>query len=106
MSWAGELRDALRRLGQGAPGRVDFTGRGELVEELGREFNDFTGEMGRLPAGPLSRDQRHALRNRLAGILAAVHVLRESGGLAEGEEEAVRQSLIEAEKIDLRLRGE
>ena len=100
------MRDALRLLGQGTSARVDFAGRGELEEELGREFNDFAGELGRLPAGPLSRERRHALRNRLAGILAAVHVLRESGGLAEGEKEAVRESLIAAEKIDLRLRGE
>lgn len=105
MGWATELQNAFQRLETGQPVRVEFAGRPGLEGELGRELNNFAEQWRKLPPGDLSRELRHSLRNRIAGILAAVHVLRETSQLPEQDQEALRQSLEVAQKLDARLDG-
>ncbi len=105
MSWAVELREAFAQLQSGGAVQVGFAGREGLEGELGCELNAFSEELLRSPGDNLSREQRHGLRNRLAGILAAVHVLRETTGLTAEDREVLQQTLEQAKALDARLRG-
>jgi hypothetical protein len=105
MSWAVELREAIAQLQSGGAVQVGFAGVAGLEGELGRELNTFSEELRRMPGDNLNREQRHDLRNRLAGILAAVHVLRETADLATEDREVLQQALEEAKALDARLRG-
>ncbi len=102
MNWAEELRRAFERLDAGEAAQVDFAGRDEFEGELGGDFNEFAAEIGGLPPGPLPREERHRLRNRLAGILAAVHVLGNGEG-AELNAEDLAALVDAAKRIDVRL---
>ena len=102
MTWVEELREAFERLAAGEVARVEFVSGDGLEEELGRDFNDFAVEIRELPAGPLTREERHRLRNRLAGILAAVHVLG-SGEGAEPSGNDLAKLAEAAKRIDVRL---
>lgn len=106
MSWAVELREAFTQLQSGGTVQVGFVDAPGLEGELGRELNAFSEELLRAPSEHLSREQRHGLRNRLAGILAAVHVLRETADLTDEDREVLRQALEQAKALDARLRGE
>lgn len=105
MSWAAELREAFSRLQAGGHPRVGFAGREDTVGEIGREFNHLTAGLEQLAPNGLTRDKAHSLRNRLAGILAALHVLKETGGLSAKEQAALSQVLEEARQLDSRLRA-
>lgn len=105
MSWATELRTAFRRLQTGNPQRVGFADQPGLAGALGREWNLFVEAVPQWPVADLTRQQRHDLRNRLAGILAAVHVLHQSVPLRTEDEEALRQAIEEARTVDARLQG-
>lgn len=106
MDWLAELRDKFQRVRAGqAPSPVSFAGRSDTVGELGREFNHLTAELEHAGLGRLTREQVHALRNHLAGILAALQVLGADGELT-GEEQARLQEVIEqARGLDLTLRA-
>ena len=106
MSWVVELREAFAQLQSGGLVRVGFAGREGLEGELGSELNAFSEELLRSPDDNLSREQRHDLRNRLAGILAAVHVLRETTDLTAEDKEVLQQTLEQAKALDARLLGE
>lgn len=99
--WAQELRQALAGLTRGASPRVGFADREDLVGELGREFNALSAELQHTQGDSLSRERAHRLRNRLAGLLAALHVLKESAGQPAVCEEAIAL----ARELDARLRG-
>ena len=102
MNWAEELQRAFVQLDRGEVVRVAFAEHDGFEGELGQDFNEFAEEIGGLPPGPLSREERHRLRNRLAGILAAVHVLGSGAGAAPNGDELAK--LAEAAKrIDARL---
>ena len=102
MNWAEELRKAFERLDAGEAAQVAFAGRDGFEGELGHDFNEFAAEICELPAGALSREERHRLRNRLAGILAAVHVLGADEG-AELNAENLAALVDAAKRIDARL---
>lgn len=106
MSWAVELQEAFAQLQSGGAVQVGFAEAPGLEGELGRELNAFSEELLRSPGDKLSREQRHDLRNQLAGILAAVHVLRETTGLTAEDREVLQQTLEQAKALDARLRGE
>ena len=102
MNWAEELQRAFMRLDKGEAVRVAFAERDGFEGELGQDFNEFAEEIRGLPAGPLTREERHRLRNRLAGVLAAVHVLGSEESAEPGGNELAK--LAEAAKrIDIRL---
>lgn len=105
MGWPRELQQALEKLQAGSLAEVGFAGHTGLEGELGSEWNRFAGEMVRLPGGKLSREQRHDLLNQLAGILAAVHVLRETATLTEEDREALQRTIEDAKKIEAQLRS-
>lgn len=106
MNWAMELREAFARLAAGETATVSFAGRPGMTGEVGREFNALAGALRQTGAQPLTRDQAHALRNRLAGILAAVHMLGDTAVLTDEEQGAVKQALQEAQKLDARLQAQ
>ncbi len=105
MSWAAELRQAFDRLEARQPSRVGFSDRAGPVGEVGREFNALAADLEHRPSEGLSRDQAHRLRNRLAGILAALQVLEASGELSAEENRAVSRVLATARQLDARLRA-
>ncbi len=104
MSWMAELRQGFNRLQSGRYPRVHFANRTDTVGEIGREFNALATGLEQLGANGLTREQAHSLRNRLAGILAALHVLKESGALTANEQATLSQALAEARQLDTRLR--
>lgn len=104
MSWMSELRQGFNRLQSGRHPRVDFADRSDTVGEIGREFNALAAGLEQGGANGLTREQAHSLRNRLAGILAALHVLKESGALTANEQATLSQTLAEARQLDPRLR--
>lgn len=113
MSWATELTEALGRLASGPAGggagqrpQVSFTTGDSTVAEVGREFNLLAAELTSAPPGALTRELRHRLRNRLAGILAAVTVLRETGGCTPDEQAALEPLRAAAQRLDARLKAE
>ncbi len=105
MSWAAELRQGFNRLQSGRHPRVGFADRTDTVGEIGREFNALAAGLEQAGANGLTREQAHDLRNRLAGILAALHVLKESGALTNDQQAALSQALAEARQLDTRLRA-
>lgn len=105
MSWITELREGFGALHAGGQPRVAFASREDTVGELGREFNALAAGLEQAGPNGLSREQTHTLRNRLAGILAALHVLRDSGELAAEEQAALSQVLGTARQLDARLRS-
>ncbi len=109
VSWTTELRQAFAALRAGAPARVSFAGRDDRVGEVGREFNRLADALAQSrslgsPDG-FSREQAHALRNRLAGVLAALHVLRVTSELAPEEEETLAHVVEDAKQLDAQLRA-
>ncbi|MFQ5723575.1 MAG: hypothetical protein ACE5G6_03710 [Terriglobia bacterium] len=105
MNWATELRDAFRELEAEQPARVQFAERADPLGELGREFNTLAQDWRQRGPDGLTRQQAHRLRNRLAGILAALQVLRANRELPAEEEAALRQVLDLAKQLDVRLRA-
>ncbi len=104
MDWAGELREAFGRLCAGQEARVEFAARTDRVGTLGQEFNALAGELEGLSVNTLTRERAHSLRNRLAGILAALHVLRMSNELTPEEQTALEHVVASAQQLDERLR--
>lgn len=84
---------------------VSFADREDTVGEVGREFNTLAAELGRTAPQGLSREQAHALRNRLAGILAALHVLEAGGGLDAEQRARLGDVVQEARTLDATLRA-
>ena len=105
MSWTTELRQAFAALRAGASARVSFADRDDRIGDLGREFNRLAESLaGKGPDG-FTREQAHALRNCLAGILAALHVLRLTSGVSAEEEETLVRIAAEAKELDTHLRA-
>jgi hypothetical protein len=104
MGWVEELRQAFGRLQAGVPAHVSFGVRSDVVGELGREFNALASELAETSGNRFTREQAHQLRNRLAGILAVLHVQSEGGALAAEEQVALQELLSEAKSLDARLR--
>jgi hypothetical protein len=104
MDWAGELREAFDRLCAGQEARVEFSARTDRVGTLGQEFNALAVELEGLTVDDLTRERAHGLRNRLAGILAALHVLRMSNELTREEQTALEQVVESARQLDERFR--
>ncbi len=105
MDWVSELRQGLRALPAGAVSPVSFAERGDTIGEVGREFNALAAELGRMPAGEVGRERAHSLRNRLAGILAALHVLAATGELTAAQQAALPETVEEAKRLDATLRA-
>lgn len=105
MSWTSELRQAFAALRAGVPTRVAFAARNDRVGDLGREFNRLADALAQKGPGAFTREQAHALRNRLAGLLAVVHVLRVTGELSSEEVEALAHAVEEAKQLDAQLRA-
>lgn len=104
MSWAAELREAFNALRAGGRPRVGFDGRADTLGEVGREFNALAAELEQVHPNGLTREEAHRLRNRLAGIVAAVQVLRDAGELGPEKQAALSQVLADARALDVRLR--
>lgn len=104
MSWIVELCQAFSQLQAGGTARVSFATREDTVGELGREFNALAAALRETGSNGLSRERAHRLRNQLAGILAALHVLGEAGELTAEEQAGLRQLRREAQKLDACLR--
>jgi signal transduction histidine kinase len=105
VSWTTELRQAFAALRAGRPARVRFDARDDRVGELGREFNRLADALAQKAPDGFSREQAHALRNRLAGLLAVLHVLRVTGDTNPEEEEALAGIVAEAKELDTQLRA-
>ena len=76
-----------------------------IAGELGRDFNALADGLEKpAAAAPDARERFHRLRNQLAGILAAVHVLRETTELNAEQRAALAQVLEEGKKLETRLR--
>lgn len=106
MDWVTELREKFQQVrGQGGQVSVSFATRSDLVGELGREFNALADELGPVRAQALTREQAHNLRNRLAGVLAALHVLQEAGTLSADEQQRLQEVVEEARALDSNLRA-
>lgn len=105
MNWAAELANAFERLEADHSARVDFSDRPDTVGEVGREFNTLAAEWQRRAPEGLSRDHAHRLRNRLAGILAALQVLEASGELSAEENRALAGVRATAKQLDACLRA-
>ena len=103
MDWVSELRQGFRALPAGAVPSVSFAARGDTIGEVGREFNALAAELSR-SAGEITREQAHSLRNRLAGILAALHVLGATGELTPAQQTALQETVEEARRLDATLR--
>jgi signal transduction histidine kinase len=105
MDWVSELRQGFRALPAGAVLSVSFADRSDTIGEVGREFNALAAELGRMPPNEMSRERAHALRNRLAGILAALHVLNATGALDPAQQAALQETVEEAKRLDAALRA-
>jgi len=105
MSWAGELRQAFVRLQAGERPRLRL-GEGDTTrEEIGAEFNALVEDMENMKAKGAARGDVHRARNRLAGILAALHLMDEGGErLGEEESTSINDVIEEARKLDGQLR--
>jgi len=103
MGWVEELRQAFGRLQAGGPAQVSFAARSDVVGELGREFNALATELAETGDDRYTREQAHRLRNRLAGILAVLHVQSEVGALTTEEQRLLQELLAEARFLDARL---
>ena len=103
MDWIAELRQAFNQLEAGASAHVSFSARPGTVGELGREFNALADGLEKPPAAD-ARERFHRLRNQLAGILAALHVLRETAELSSEERATLAQVLEEGKRLESRLR--
>jgi len=104
MDWAGELREAFGRLRAGEQARVGFASRVDRIGELGQEFNALAEDLRSPGLDALTRERAHGLRSRLAGILAALHVLRMSDELTSEEQRTLAQVVETARQLDERLR--
>lgn len=104
MTWVGELRDAFGRLLEGERPRVGFAAPGTTIGEVGNEFNALVDDVQRLASGGWTREDAHSVRNRLAGILAAIHVLAETNELPAEEKELVKELQESAKALDASLR--
>jgi len=104
MDWAGELREAFGRLQAGEHACVAFASRVDRIGELGQEFNALAEELRSPGLDALTRERVHSLRSRLAGILAALHVLRMSDELTSEEQSTLAQVIETARQVDERLR--
>lgn len=100
--WVAELRRAFGQLQAGGQPQVSFAAREDAVGELGREFNSLALGWEASAAAEESRERAHRLRNQLAGILAALHVLKETGSFTPDEQASLGQLLEEAKKLDAR----
>lgn len=105
MDWVSELRHGFRQLPTGQAAGVSFADREDAIGDVGREFNALAAALGEAGPGGLGREQVHALRNRLAGILAALHVLRAGEELSSEQEEELRDVVEAARKLDAAWRG-
>jgi signal transduction histidine kinase len=103
MDWIAELRQAFHELEAGGRARVSFGALPGTVGEVGREFNSLAGALEE-PPGADARERFHRLRNQLAGILAALHVLRETAGLSAEEQASLGQALEDAKRLEMSLR--
>ena len=104
VSWTTELRRAFAALRAGEPARVAFDARDDRVGEVGREFNRLADALAQKGADGFSREQAHALRNRLAGILAVLHLLRVTTDVSPEEGETLARIVAEAKELDTQLR--
>lgn len=106
MDWVTELREKFEQVrGGGGAVSVSFAARPDLIGELGREFNALAGELAPIPPPALTREQAHSLRNHLAGLLAALHVLKEGGTLSADEQQRLAEVVEEARALDTSLRA-
>ena len=105
MNWTLELRQAFAALRAGRPVRVEFAGQPGKVGEIGQEFNQLAAALEQRGANGWSREQAHALRNRLAGILAVLHVLRITAPLSPEEQDTLGTIVLEAKELDTQLRA-
>jgi len=103
MDWIAELHQAFNDLEAGASAHVSFSARPGAVGELGREFNALADGLEKPPAAD-TRERFHRLRNQLAGILAALHVLRETAELSSEERASLALVLEEGKRLESRLR--
>jgi len=103
MDWVTELREGFERLLRGGAQLVRFAAETGPQGELGREFNALAAELNGVDPGALTRERLHALRNRLAGILAAVHVLGQELGAEQQAE--LKRVIEEARRVDAALRA-
>lgn len=104
MSWVAELRQAFSHLLAGGPAHVSFAVREDSVGELGREFNSLANGLEQPSSSDGARERLHRQRNQLAGILAALHVLRETGDLTPEEQATLNELLQEAKTLEARWR--
>jgi len=104
MGWIVELRQAFNELEAGGRPRVRFSASPGTVGELGRGFNALADALENPAAAPDARERFHRLRNQLAGILAALHVLGETTELSPEERATLAQVLEEGKKLEARLR--
>ena len=104
MDWVSELRQGFRALPAGVVPSVSFADRGDTIGEVGREFNALAAELAR-PGGEMTREQAHRLRNRLAGILAALYVVGATGALDPAQQAALQETVEEAKRLDAGLRA-
>ena len=105
MDWVSELRQGFRALPAGGVLSVSFADRSDTIGEVGSEFNALAAELGRMPPGDLSRERAHALRNRLAGILAALHLVGATGALDPAQQAALQETVEEGKRLDATLRA-
>lgn len=103
MDWVSELREGFERLRQGGAQPVRFAAEAGPRGELGREFNALAAELNGVDSSELTRERLHALRNRLAGILAAVHVLGQE--LGAEQQVQLKKVIEEARRVDAALRA-
>lgn len=104
MEWLAELREGFRRIRQAqAAARVSFAARANGIGEIGREFNALAEALEQQGSNRLAREQVHRLRNRLAGILAALHVLGEGSAGGPGQADQLEHIVEEARKLDQEL---
>lgn len=107
--WVSELCRGFRQLPvpgaqTGEATSVSFANREDTVGELGREFNALAAELNAtVPNGP-SRERVHTLRNRLAGILAALQVLGMGTDLSPEQQTQLQDVVEEARRLDATLR--
>lgn len=104
MDWIAELRQAFDQLESGGRPQVTFSQMPGLAGELARDFNALAEGLETPAPAPEARERFHRLRNQLAGILAAVHVLRETMELNPEQRAALAHVLEEGKKLEARLR--
>jgi len=105
LSWTLELRQALAALRAARSARVEFAGQSGKVGEVGEQFNHLAAALAGGGADGWSREQAHALRNRLAGLLAMLHVLRLTVPLTTEEVDTLGTIVLEAKELDAQLRA-